>query len=146
MQKYPIWLADLNGDPDYPCLMHQYTWELKINGFNEELDGDYYFGELKNNQPIETDKTIPSNTIEKATQWMENLANDDSHGYDQIYRWGEKGDYDCSSAVITAWENSGVPVKSKGGATYTGNMRSAFLNYGFKNVTSSINLSTGAGL
>ena len=34
----------------------------------------------------------------KATQWMENLARDDSHGYDQDSRWGV--DYDCSSAVI----------------------------------------------
>ena len=26
--------------------------------------------------------------IESATQWMINLANDDSHGYDQANRWG----------------------------------------------------------
>ncbi len=82
---------------------------------------------------------------EKATQWMINLANDDSHGYDQIYRWGERGDFDCSSAVITAWETSGVPVKSKGGATYTGNMYSAFIKNGFRDVTSKVNLSTGSG-
>lgn len=43
--------------------------------------------------------------IEIATQWMINLANDDTHGYDQAHRWGP--DYDCSSAVITAWENAG---------------------------------------
>ena len=76
---------------------------------------------------------------------MENLAKDDSHGYDQTYRWGEKGDYDCSSATITAWEKAGVPVKSNG-ATYTGNMYSVFTKLGFKDVTSKVNLSTGAGL
>jgi len=81
--------------------------------------------------------------VEKATKWMENHANDNSHGYDQIHRWGQ--DYDCSSAVISAWESAGVPVKTKG-ATYTGNMRSVFLACGFKDVTSSIKLSTGAGL
>ena len=43
------------------------------------------------------------------------------HGYDQDDRWGLYGDYDCSSAVITAWESAGVPVKTHG-ATYTGNM------------------------
>ena len=85
-------------------------------------------------------------TVEKATQWMEDLARDNSHGYDQVYRWGERNDYDCSSAVITAWEKAGVPVKSKGGATYTGNMRTAFLKYGFKDVTASCNIATGAGL
>lgn len=81
--------------------------------------------------------------IENATQWMIDLANDDSHGYDQINRWGP--DYDCSSAIITAWEIAGVPVKSQG-ATYTGNMREVFLKNGFSDVTSSVRLSTGEGL
>lgn len=81
--------------------------------------------------------------IESATQWMINLANDNTHGYDQTYRWGP--DYDCSSAVISAWEQAGVPVKTNG-ATYTGNMKSVFLNTGFSDVTSSIVLSTGSSL
>lgn len=82
---------------------------------------------------------------EKATQQMEAWARDDSHGYDQAYRWGQRGDYDCSSAVITAWELAGVPVKSSG-ATYTGNIRPVFLANGFSDVTSKVNISTGAGL
>ena len=82
--------------------------------------------------------------IDTAVQWMVGIANDNSHGYDQANRWGP--DYDCSSLVITAYERAGVPVKSKGGATYTGNMKRAFLNNGFKDVTSSVNLSTGAGM
>ena len=83
--------------------------------------------------------------IEQAVQWMINTANDNHHGYDQRYRWGEKGDYDCSSAVITAWETAGVPVKSKG-ATYTGNMLSVFKKCGFTDVISKVNVATGAGL
>jgi hypothetical protein len=81
--------------------------------------------------------------IETATQWMINLANDDTHGYDQTHRWGP--DYDCSSAIITAWENAGVPVKSKG-AGATGTMYSPFLNCGFSDVTSKITLASGKGL
>lgn len=81
--------------------------------------------------------------IEDATQWMINLANDNTHGYDQTNRWGP--DYDCSSAVITAWQTAGVPVKSNG-ATATSNMYTPFINCGFSNVTSSITLSSGAGL
>ena len=82
--------------------------------------------------------------IEAATTWMENLAADNSHGY----AWGGWGpqDYDCGHAIITAWEQAGVPVKSSGGASYTGDMRRAFLNCGFKDVTASINLKTGEGL
>lgn len=82
---------------------------------------------------------------EKAIKQMESWATDNSHGYDQIYRWGEKGDYDCSSAVISAWQAAGVPVKTKG-ATYTGNMKAIFLSCGFADVTSKINRSTGSGL
>lgn len=83
--------------------------------------------------------------IEKAVQQMEAWARDDSHGYDQTYRWGQRGDFDCSAAVIQACENAGIPVKSKG-ATYTGNMLAAFKKCGFVDVTSKVNRSTGAGL
>lgn len=83
--------------------------------------------------------------IEKAISQMESWADDPAHGYDQRYRWGEYGDFDCSAAVIQAWENAGVPVKSNG-ATYTGNMLAVFKRCGFEDVTSKINLSTGSGL
>ena len=80
---------------------------------------------------------------ELAIRTMEELAKDNSHGYDQLRRWGP--DYDCSSAVITSWEIAGVPVH-KNGATYTGNMLGSFLKSGFVNVTKSIDLKTGKGL
>lgn len=83
--------------------------------------------------------------IEKAIAWMEATANDAAHGYCQDHRWGTDGDYDCSSAVITAWETAGVPVKTKG-ATYTGNMLGVFMANGFEVITHEINLKTGAGL
>lgn len=79
---------------------------------------------------------------ENAIKWMEDLANDPAHGYDQIYRWGEKGDYDCSSAVITAWKKAGVPLT----CTYTGNMKADMLKKGFKDVTKDVYVSTGIGL
>lgn len=82
-------------------------------------------------------------TIEMAITQMEAWAQDDSHGYDQSNRWGP--DYDCSSAVIQAWQNAGVHVKSNG-ATYTGNMYSVFKACGFEDVTASVDMSTGAGL
>ena len=81
--------------------------------------------------------------IESATLWMERLAADNSHGY-LWGGWGPK-DYDCGHAVITAWEQAGVPVKSRG-ASYTGNMRSTFLACGFKDVTAGIDLGSGSGL
>ena len=80
---------------------------------------------------------------EKAAAWAESVAADDGHGYDQGNRWGP--DYDCSSLVIQAYENAGAGVKSRG-ATYTGNMRGAFLAGGFRDVTGEVSLASGAGL
>lgn len=134
------------------------TWTFYCfpDGANGYTDAFGYISKPSNANNTATSSTNTTNTsqasaesassiIEKAIKWMENLANDSSHGYDQIYRWGEKGDYDCSSAVITAWQTAGIPVKTNG-ATYTGNMYSVFTKLGFKDVTSSINLSTGSGL
>lgn len=81
--------------------------------------------------------------IENAVQWMLGIAADNTHGYSQSVRWGPS--YDCSSLVISAFEQAGVPVKSRG-ATYTETMLPAFLACGFKDVTSTINLATGSGL
>ena len=81
--------------------------------------------------------------IDNAVQWATDIANDDSHWYSQDVRWGPH--YDCSSFVITAYQNAGVPVKDNG-ATYTGDMYNVFISCGFKDVTSSCNLSNGAGM
>jgi hypothetical protein len=67
--------------------------------------------------------------IETAIQWAVGIAADNSHGYDQIHRWGP--DYDCSSLVISAYRAAGLELK---GATYTGNMRAAFIKDGFKSI------------
>lgn len=79
---------------------------------------------------------------EVAAQIMEHLCNHAAHGYTWGNRWGEGGtekvwvdgkaytinlgDRDCSSAVISAYKAAGLNID----ATYTGNMRQAFLNTG----------------
>lgn len=86
--------------------------------------------------------------ISQAVDYMKDIANDSKHGYSQTNRWGDPktwSDYDCSSLVISAWQAAGVPVKDKG-ASYTGNMYNAFIKCGFKDVTSSVTLSSGKGL
>lgn len=81
--------------------------------------------------------------VDNAVSWALSIAANSSHGYDQTYRWGPN--YDCSSFVITAYQNAGVPVKTNG-ATATGSMYNPFIKSGFKDVTSSITLSSGKGL
>lgn len=67
--------------------------------------------------------------IEKAIAWALGIANDPAHGYDQQSRWGP--DYDCSSFVIQAFKEAGLPLT----ATFTGNMKYDFLRNGFVVVT-----------
>lgn len=69
-----------------------------------------------------------SGIIRNAIEWAVSIAEDDSHGYDQTNRWSP--DYDCSSFIITAYEQAGCPVKTNG-ATYTGDMIEAFQSCGF---------------
>ena len=62
-----------------------------------------------------------------AYDWAVGIANDQRHGYSQACRWGTPGnvyDFDCSSLVISAYEQARVTLKSKA-ATYTGNIREA---------------------
>jgi cell wall-associated NlpC family hydrolase len=84
------------------------------------------------------------NEIRKAIDFIVKIAKDDSHGYDQGNRSGNP-DYDCSSLVIASWEAAGVPVK-KNGATFTGNMRPAFLKTGFIDVIKQVNLKNCKGM
>ena len=65
---------------------------------------------------------------EKALKWATDTANNDTHGYSQLIRWGP--DYDCSSFIISAYEQAGLKLK-EAGASYTGNMRDAFEKCGF---------------
>ena len=41
--KYPIWLADYEGDPNYDCVMQQYSSSGKVNGINGNVDMDWLF-------------------------------------------------------------------------------------------------------
>lgn len=86
-----------------------------------------------------------ASVIDNAVSWAISIANNESYGY--VWGgWGESdGGYDCGHFVITAYEQAGIKVKTAG-ATYTGDMKQAFLSCGFKDVTDQINLNTGSGL
>lgn len=80
--------------------------------------------------------------IQSAVALAVEMANDPTHGYSQANRWGP--DYDCSSFLIHVWQSVGVPVRDAG-ASYTGNMKAAFLACGFADVSAFVNLATGEG-
>lgn len=90
------------------------------------------------------ESVVPStNRIKKAVTWALQIAEEPSHGYtqDSSGRWGP--DYDCSSFVISAYRQAGLSLS---GATYTGNMKSVFMDNGFENVTPYVNHYTCEGM
>lgn len=64
--------------------------------------------------------------IEKSVQFMEQIAKDDTHGYDQINRYGP--DYDCSSLVAAALIDGGFEVSKY---SWTGNLAQQLKLCGF---------------
>ena len=78
---------------------------------------------------------------------MEMVAADDSVGYSQQNRWLDT-DADCSSLVIMSYQQAFEAMHMKGpkdyGATYTGNMRNAFLACGFEDVTNKVERTMGS--
>ena len=84
-----------------------------------------------------------SKAVESAVRWAINIANDDSHGYDQTHRDGPN--YDCSSLVCWAYYQAGLNTRP-GYTPATGTMYNVFLAAGFEDVTSSVNLTTGEGI
>lgn len=64
--------------------------------------------------------------INKAVDWVVQIANDNSHGYDQNNRHAP--DYDCSSLVAHALINGGFNVSRE---TWTGNLEQQLIANGF---------------
>lgn len=63
LAKYPVWLADYNGEPNYPCLIHQTSSEGKVSGIFGNVDMNTYYG----TEPIikEETKTEPTKSVDE---------------------------------------------------------------------------------
>lgn len=44
-QKYPLWLADYSGNPDFTCIMQQYSSSGAVAGISGNVDMNYLFNE-----------------------------------------------------------------------------------------------------
>ena len=94
--------------------------------YAETIKGEIRYYNLQQYDNAEIDDS--NEKVENAVTWAINIANDDTHGYDQANRWGP--DYDCSSFVISAYEQSGIPLKSNG-ANSTVDLKEVALKTGF---------------
>lgn len=66
-------------------------------------------------------------SIENAVSFMEKIAKDDKHGYDQVHRNGPN--YDCSSLVATALNQAGFHVSK---TSTTRNLYKQLIDEGFQ--------------
>jgi len=89
--------------------------------------------------------------IDKAIDYLIEFADNDEKGYSQIRRRiaqtaaeaNEITEGDCSSTALNALVFAGYDI---GNATYTGNVVKELIKCGWTDVTSKVNLKTGAGL
>ena len=90
------------------------------------------------------EKTVAKTTVQKAVEWALATAKDDTHGYDNTKGSRTGPDYACSSFIAAAWRAAGLT--SIPGDAYTATMRAKFQAAGFEDVSSKVNLKTGAGM
>ncbi len=93
LSKYIFWLADYSGDPDYPCIFHQYTSSGKVNGISGNVDLNYYYGSS-------TSSSSSSNTQSNAKVRSRAAV------VDLLKSWLGKNEYDGSYKSIVDIYNS----------------------------------------
>ena len=138
------WIAAYGNNPGKPEAAYkptismdawQFTSRAILSGIRGYVDMSEWYADFAEAKPIEIK---PHRRVvtkkEVAALIMRHLCTHDKHGYTQdmsgrqgtgteeIDVYGVKytiksGDRDCSSAVITAWELAGVPVKTCGATT-----------------------------
>ena len=85
---------------------------------------------------------IPDSVVDTAVDWAVAVANDDVHwGYHWTDGWGGQG-YHCIGFVISAYKAAGYDM----GACQCVKFPERSMRYGFTDVTSIVDLNTGAGL
>ena len=115
------------------------TWyQIKWNG----KSGYVYSGNVSLT-PVSGASTMAKRAVENARA----IAADNIHGYNNSK--GSRGgnpDYACSSFVADCYIRAGVNFGVTCDKVYTKDMRKLFLNHGFQDVTSKVNLKTCKGM
>ena len=113
-------------------------WRIIGDSWDASAQADYC--EANNDGKLIVLDNAYTRAVSAYITWALGIAADDSHGYDQQYRWGERGDYDCSALAVSALRQAGL---NTGGASYTGNMRSELMKHGFVWITDLSQLQRG---
>lgn len=102
-KKYPLWLADYTGGPNYECLLQQFTSSGQVNGINGRVDMNYLYGE------VETMTKSRQAVVDLVLSWEGRNEKSGSHkyivdlynSYDGTFPRGVKMQYDWSWCACT---------------------------------------------
>ena len=92
LRRYPLWLADYSGEPDYKCVYQQYTDDGPVSGISDTVDMDYYYPENEDSKVGDTEKkeTVTETPVKYVTvddalnllrSWIGRKEADNSHRY-----------------------------------------------------------------
>ena len=140
----PVWVVFENADSEYPIILGDLGAILPLLS-QAAISGGSSSGGSSGSSGGSYAVGIGSTIIQKAVSWAVQTCQNDNIGYStSSARWGPDY-YDCSSFVITAYNQAGVPLRSAG-AYNTDSMIGPMLQLGFEEITSQVNFSTGQGL
>ena len=61
LKKYPLWLADYEGEPNYPCVIHQYSSKGSVDGISGNVDMNYLLdSSIFSDKPVEKKDNKPT--------------------------------------------------------------------------------------
>lgn len=109
LQKYAVWLADYTGDPDFDCLVQQYSNVGSVPGISGNVDLDYIYDfNFKINED-QSKKYSRSEVVALANSWIGKNEADGSYKsiidiYNSLgknYPRGTKMQYDWSWCACT---------------------------------------------
>lgn len=88
LAKYIFWLADYEGEPNYPCTFRQYSSKGKVNGINGNVDMDYQYKEVQegDNMANTVDKVIK--VAEAEIGYLEKKNGDTKYLYEKTANAG----------------------------------------------------------
>ena len=130
LKEYDLWLADLEGDPGYPCVYRQYSWKGWVPGCNDYLDLDEYYGNytagtaLPRNKEVEKKEVITMSKYQIMTdnEWVAKLKTlargksnyNNNWPYNLLYWTGERFTADCSNLEKALMNGRNIEDKTVG--------------------------------
>lgn len=77
--KYPLWLADYSGDPDYACSFHQVSSTGVMPGIKGYVDIDYYYGIQNGSNETEEPGVTAVDALNIMRSWIGRSQLDGTH-------------------------------------------------------------------